>query len=132
MGHNPDTMTNNQTIQSVGEEIGITHDLEQIFAEGYDLIFVVLGESYLIASESALNSIPDDVRAFAFAAEGNRDLIGDCRWIPATEEERAHFATVWTELRGRQFREFADNIDSGDDLRGIDADGVHEYSLDRD
>lgn len=129
LGRNVDTMTNSETIESVGEEIEIPRDLEQIFAEGYDFLFVILGGSYLVASECALNSIPDDISAFAFAAEGNRDLIGDCQWIPATEEERAELETVWTELRGRQFRKFVEDIDSVRDLSGLDATAVHELSL---
>lgn len=131
MGYTPEELTNNDTLKMVAKEKGIPSDLEQWLSNGYDVVFVILGESYLIAIEEALSSIPAGTEAFAFAAKGNRQLIGGCEWVPATEQERSYFNTLWTELRGRQFKEFVENIDSRVVLQQLDADSVHERSLNR-
>lgn len=131
MGYAPEQLTKKETLRAVAKEKSIPSDLERWPSKGYDIAFVVLGESYLIAAEEALSSIPKGTRAFAFAAKGNRHLIGDCEWIPSTEEERAHFGTVWIELRGRQLRELAENLEPGIDLNERDAEKLHALSLNR-
>ncbi|WP_276279276.1 hypothetical protein [Halorussus caseinilyticus] len=105
-----DTMTNNELVAAVGREKNIPQDLRQIFAEGYDLVFVALGTKYLIAAQEALTSLPEETNALAFASNGSKEYIGDCYWIPATEEERGHFGTTWLELRGRELLSLAENV----------------------
>lgn len=129
LGYDPEELTKKETLRAVANEKSIPNDLERWLSKEYDIVFVVLGESYLIAAEEALSSIPRGAKAFAFAAKGNRHLIGDCEWIPSTEEERSHFKTVWMELRGRQFRELVDTLESIDDIRRSKVDRLHKLSL---
>ncbi|MGB9987448.1 hypothetical protein [Salarchaeum japonicum] len=105
-----DTMTNNELVAAVSREKNIPQDLRQILAEGYDLVFVILGTKYLIAAQEALASVPEETTAFAFASKGSKKFIGDCYWIPATEEERSRLGTTWLELRGRELLTLAQNI----------------------
>lgn len=131
MGYDPEELTKKETLRAVANEKSIPNDLERWLSKEYDIVFVVLGESYLIAAEEALSSIPNETKAFAFAAKGNRHLIGDCEWFPSTEQERSHFETVWIELRGRQFRELAGNLEPDNDLGVQNAEKLHALSLDR-
>ncbi|WP_197075931.1 hypothetical protein [Halostagnicola sp. A56] len=103
-------MTNNELVAAVSREKSIPQDLRQIFAEGYDLVFVALGTKYLIAAQEALTSLSEETAAFAFASKGSREYIGDCYWIPATETERGQLGTTWLELRGRELLTLAQNI----------------------
>lgn len=131
MGYDPEDLTKRETLRAVANEKSIPTDLERWLSKGYDIVFVILGESYLIAAEQALSPIPEGTEAFAFAAKGNRHLIGDCEWIPSTEEERSHFETAWTELRGLQFQEFVKNIGPDIDLNDVNRELIHNLSLSR-
>ncbi|WP_205254524.1 MULTISPECIES: hypothetical protein [Halorussus] len=112
-------MTNNELVAAVSREKNIPQDLRQIFAEGYDLVFVALGTKYLIAAQEALTSIPEEATAFAFTSKGSKEFIGDCYWIPATEAERSHLGTTWLELRGRELLTLAGNIEDQHDLEQV-------------
>ncbi len=103
-------MTNNELIDAVSREKNIPQDLRQILAKGYDLVFIALGTKYLIAAQDALASVPEETTAFAFASKGSKKFIGDCYWMPATEEERSRLGTTWLELRGRELLTLAQNI----------------------
>ncbi len=131
MGYAPEELTKKKIPRAVATEKSIPSDLKRYLSKGYDIVFVVLGKSYLIAAEEALSSIPMGTKALAFAAKGNRHLIGGCEWIPSTEEERSHFGTVWMELRGRQFRELAGNLEPDIDLSVQGAEKLHALSLGR-
>jgi len=101
-GLDVEEMTNNELVAAVSREKNIPQDLRQIFAEGYDLVFIALGTKYLIAVQEALTSLPEETAGFAFASKGSKEFIGDCYWIPATETERSHLDTTWLELRGKE------------------------------
>ena len=91
---------------------------------------MVLGEDYLNAAGSSLSSIPEDCTAFAFAAEGTRDLIGNCQWVPSTETERDALSTTWTQVKGYQLKNVADNVVLADDLLNLEnAASVRKNSL---
>ncbi|GGN98111.1 hypothetical protein [Haloarcula pellucida] len=111
-----DTMTNNELVAAVSRAKNIPQDLRQILAEGYDSVFVALGTKYLIAVQEALASVPEETTAFAFASKGSKKFIGDCYWIPATEEERSRLGTTWIELRGRELLNLAQNIENQQQL----------------
>ncbi|MFB6198107.1 MAG: DUF6884 domain-containing protein, partial [Halobacteriaceae archaeon] len=87
-GYDIDDLTNDETIQAVGHEMGIPQAFTDVLNHEYDILFVVLGEAYLLSVTDALTEIPDQTTAYAFAAEGTKDLIGDCEWVPATKTER--------------------------------------------
>lgn len=119
MGLAVDELTNNELVEAVGRKKNIPQDLGQILADGYDLVFVVLGTKYLVASREALTAIPDDTTAFAYASEGAKEFIGDCYWIPATETERSRFGTTWLELRGKELLALAEHIGGLQHLKRI-------------
>lgn len=96
-------MTNNETIRAVGREKRIPHEFRETVTQGYDLLFVILSESYLLSVADALTDIPNQTTAFAAASNGSKHLIGDCHWIPATDTEHQALETTWMELRGREF-----------------------------
>lgn len=130
MGYDPDSLTQQEQVQRVARELGIPDEIEEALKDGIDVAFVVLGEDYLNAAGSSLSSIPEDCRAFAFAAEGNRDLIGECQWVPSTETERDALGTTWTQVKGYQLKNVADNVASADDLLNLEnAASVREKSL---
>ena len=130
MGYNPDALTKAEQKQVVAEELGIPTDVEQFLENQYDIGFVVLGENYLHATGSALSSIPSKTTAFAFAAEGNRDLLGDCLWVPSTDTEREAHGTTWMQVKGRQLRTVADAVETAEDLIELnDPKTVRELSL---
>lgn len=106
-GHDVDSLTNNETIQAVGCEKGIPQKFRKTLNRGYDILFVVLSEPYLLSVANALTDIPAGTTAYAFASNGSKQYIGDCQWIPATETERQLLETTWMELRGRQLRTIA-------------------------
>ena len=110
MGYEVDELTGDETLQAIGREKGISQDLERVLAEGYDLVFVVLGRRYLLSVTEALQNIPEDTTALAFAAKGSRGLIGGCTWVPATEEERQEYGTTFMRLRGFILRTLAENL----------------------
>ncbi|MFC4247858.1 hypothetical protein ACFOZ7_13000 [Natribaculum luteum] len=118
-GLDAEELTNNGLVAAVSREKNIPQDLRQIFAEGYDLVFVALGTKYLIAAQEALTSLPEETAAFAFASKGSREYIGDCYWIPATESERSQLGTTWLELRGRELLTLAQSIVNQQDLERI-------------
>ena len=130
MGYNPETLTRAEQRQVVGKELGISTGVERLLANEYDIMFVVLGEDYLHATGSSLSTVPDETTAFAFAAKGTRDLIGDCRWVPSTDRERAAHGTTWMQVKGRQLRTVADNVETAEDLASLeDPATVRELSL---
>lgn len=130
MGYDPETLTKAEQRQVVAEELGIPTDVERSLANEYDIAFVVLGEDYLHATGSSLSSVPDETTAFAFAAKGTRDLIGDCQWVPSTDRERAAHGTTWMQVKGRQLRTVADNVETAEDLASLeDPATVRERSL---
>lgn len=118
-GLDVEEMTNNELVAAVSRGKNIPQDLRQIFAEGYDLVFVALGSKYLIAAQEALTLLPEETAAFAFASKGSKEFIGDCYWIPATETERSHLGTTWLELRGRELLMLAQNIEDQQHLEQL-------------
>lgn len=118
-GLDVEEMTNNELIAAVSREKNIPQNLRQIFAEGYDLVFVALGTKYLIAAQEALTSLPEETAGFAFASKGSKEFIGDCYWIPATESERSQLGTTWLELRGRELLTLAQSIENQQDLERV-------------
>ncbi|WP_254279970.1 DUF6884 domain-containing protein [Haloarcula marina] len=119
-GYTVGDLTNAETIQAVGREKGIPQALEETLANEYDLVVVVLGKSYLLALDDALETIPETTTAVAFAAAGNNHLLGACHWHPATETERAALETTWTRLRGLLLREIAASATEADLKRAIE------------
>lgn len=129
-GHEPEALTKAEQRNVVGEELGIPIDIEHTLDNSYDLAFVLLGEDYLYATGSSLSTIPDETTAFAFAPEGNRHLIGDCRWIHSTDTERDAHGTTWMQVKGRQFRTLVDSVATAEDLLRLDdPENVRELSL---
>lgn len=130
LGYDPSELTRAQRIETVAEELGIPTAIEQRLANGFDLLFVVLGHDYLVATGSALSSIPDNTMAFAFAAKGTRDSIGNCQWVPSTDTERAALDTVWMEVKGRQLRNVAQNVTAREDIADLQSgERVREISI---
>lgn len=128
-GDDPSAMSKADRIQMIAGDIGIPTEIEDWLAESPDILFLVLGRDYLIAADDALSSIPDGTAAFAFAAEGTRDLIGDCEWIPSTDTEREALRTTWTKVKGSQLRNVSENVSQVDDLRALSGRGYRELSL---
>lgn len=129
MGYNPDALTHREQLLRVARELGIPNDIREVLSEGIDVAFVVLGEDYLIATDSGLTSIPEETTTFAFAAGGSRDLIGDSQWVPSTETERDVLGTTWTRVKGIQLRNVAMNV-SASNLRALrKTSTVRELSL---
>ena len=130
MGHDTDAITKAEQTQVVAEELGIRRDIEQVLAAGYDVAFVALGKKYLHAAEPALSSIPNETTAFAFAPKGNRELLGDCLWVPSTNRERDAHGTTWMQVKGRQLRTVAEDLSTDEDLSELrDPSTVRELSL---
>jgi len=129
-GLDPDQLTNPEKIQHLGTALGIPDAIERALETHPDIAFVVLGEDYLHATGSALESIPDDTTAFAFAPASTRDATGDCQWVPSTETEREALGTIWTRLKGIQLKNVAAAVDSAEYLRDIEqSDTLREMSL---
>lgn len=128
MGYNSSSMTAAEQIQTVSEELGIQQEMNQILGDGFDVAFIVLGRDYLLATGDALTEIPEGTTAFAFAAEGNRDLIGDCQWVRSSETERDALSTVWTELKGLQLRNVASSVTSAEELEQLTAERIQDIS----
>lgn len=110
-GYDVDGLTNDETIRAVGREKGIPREFGRVLNRGYDLLFVVLSEPYLLSVADVLDDIPNRTTAFAYASEGSKQLVGDCRWVPATESDREALGTTWITLRGEMFSRFASNVD---------------------
>lgn len=108
-GYDVDEQTNDETIQTVGQELGIPQDLTTLLEHGYNKVYIVLGRNYLLTVSEALENIPESTSAYAICPESSRELIGDCEWIPATEKEREELETTWMELRGRLFNQIIAN-----------------------
>lgn len=109
-GYDVDDLTNDETIQAVGREKGIPRDFSQVLNQGYDILFVVLSEPYLLSVAEALTGIPKQTTAFAFASKGSKQYIGDCHWLPATKTELQALETTWMRLRGKLFQTFAAEV----------------------
>lgn len=122
-------MSKADRIQMLAGYLGIPTAIEDWFAESPDILFVVLGRDYLLAADDGLSSIPDETAAFAFAAEGTRDLIGECEWIPSTDTEREALQTTWTKVKGSQLRNVSANVSQADDLMSLSGRGYRELSL---
>lgn len=130
MGYDPDILTQREQIRCVSRELGIPREIRGALNNGVDVAFVVLGEDYLVAADSSLSSLPRDATVFAFAAEGNRELIGDCQWVPSTEAERDALVTTWTQVKGLQLRHVAKTATTSSDIRSLqEGSTVHERSL---
>lgn len=128
-GGDPSVLTKAERIECVAADLGTPSAIEEWLNATPDVLFVVLGRDYLLATATALSSIPADTTAFAFAAGGSRDLIGDCQWVPSTETERASIGTTWTRLKGRQLRNVARQITTADDLVGRTEEELHKMSI---
>lgn len=129
MGYDTTSMTAAEQIQTVAKELNIPQELKGIITGGFDIAFIVLGGDYLLATGGALSTFSDDTTAYAFAPEGNRNLIGDCQWIPSSATEREALNTVWTELKGRQLRNIAHRIPNVQTLEQQTAERVRDMSL---
>ena len=128
-GRDPTSLTKTEQIRVVSNMLRIPTAVKKWFGRSPDVLFVVLGGDYLIAANSALSEIPDKTAAFAFAAEGTRERIGECRWVPSTDTERAALETTWTRVKGIQLRNVAGAISSAAELSTLSSDGVRELSL---
>lgn len=128
-GHDPASLTKAERTQVVARELGIPTAIEEWLDRSPDILFVVLGQDYLIAADSALSEIPDETAAFAFAANGTREQIGRCRWIPSTDTERAALQTTWTRVKGVQLRNVAETVSSVCELSTLSSEAVRELSL---
>jgi hypothetical protein len=122
-------MSKADRIQMLAGYLGIPTAIEDWLAESPDILFVVLGRDYLLAADDGLSSISDETAAFAFAAEGTRDLIGECEWIPSTDTEREALQTTWTKVKGSQLRNVSANVSQADDLMSLSGRGYRELSL---
>lgn len=131
LGYDPAAMTRAKRIRAVADELAIGTDIEARMADEFDVAFVLLGRDYLLATRTALSSVPEETIAFAFAAEGNRSLIGDCEWVPSTETERAVLGTTWTQVKGCQLRNVANNTIGIDHLTDLTSETVRELSVQR-
>ena len=130
MGYDPDTLTQREQIRRASNELGIPDDIWEALNSGIDVAFIVLGEDYLTAAESSLSAVPGETTAFAFAAKGSRDLIGDCEWVPSTETERDALGTTWTRVKGVQLRNVVRNVANQSQLRSLhEPSTVREMSL---
>lgn len=127
-GYEVESPTNDETIRAVGREKGIPREFGRLLNRGYDLLFVVLSRPYLLSVAGALDEIPDQTEAFAFASKRSKQLVGDCRWVAATESERESLETTWIELRGEMFSTFATNVDE-QQLREVQSDSNLVQSL---
>jgi hypothetical protein len=107
MGHDPRSLTIDETRRTVGRELNLPNDMKQELASGYDLVFIVLSEPYLVAVADALVEVPDGTTVLAFASKGSKPHIGDAYWVPATGDIRAELGTTWFELRGKLLHELA-------------------------
>jgi len=112
MGHDPSTLTIDETRRAVGRELNLPADLKVGLAEGYDLVFVTLSEPYLVATGDAFTELPDGTSVFVFASKGSRSYVGDAYWVPATEDVRASLGTTWFELRGELLWKLSENVDA--------------------
>lgn len=131
-GYDSGELTKAERIETVAGELGIPTALEQTLDARFDVMFVALGQDYLISTGSALSSIPDQTTAFAFAPKGSRDQIGNCQWIPSTETERDALNTLWTKVKGRQLRNVANSITAAEDLLDLHStESIRERSLRR-
>lgn len=109
-GYDVDELTNDETIQAVGQEKRIPQDFRESLSRGYDVLFVLLSEPYLLTITEVLTNIPDRTMAFVFAPKGSKHLIGGCNWVPATDTERKALETTRMKLKGMLFREFASQV----------------------
>ena len=128
-GHDPDSLTRAEQLRALAGELGLVEDVRDWLDGGYDLLFVLLGKEYLQAVEPALEDLPDRTAAFAFAAGGTRELIGECAWVPATDDERAALGTTWTRLKGEQLWNLACAVSSPGELAGLHADRIRYLSV---
>lgn len=128
-GRDPGSLTKAERIQVVARELGIPTAIEEWFDREPDILFVVLGRDYLIAADSTLSGIPDETVAFAFAANGTRELIRECRWVPSTDTERAELQTTWTRVKGVQLQNVAETVSSVNELSTLSSEAVRELSL---
>jgi hypothetical protein len=127
LGYDPDDLTKAERIQAVADKLGIPRDIEKCLTDSPDVMFVVLGEKYLLSVGSAFSSIPDTTTAFAFAPKGTRNLIEECQWVPSTETEREAMGTTHMELKGCQLRNVASNLTSVTEVQS--AEDIREISL---
>lgn len=128
-GHDPEALTQAEQLRVLAEELGVIDDVRAWLDRGFDLVFVLLGKAYLQAVEPALEGVPEGTAAFAFAPKGNRELIGDCAWVPATDTERAAVGTTWTRLKGEQFWNLACAVSSPGELAGLEAGRIRDLSV---
>lgn len=127
----PESLTKRQRLATLGHELGIPSDIKAWLRDGeFDMVLVLLGKEYLSATGDALDHIPAETQAYAFAPRGSRELIGECGWVPSVESDRAAFGTTHMELKGKQLRALAENLTSSDELAAIQsAEELHERSL---
>lgn len=111
MGHDPGSLTIDETRRTVGRELNLPNDVKRELAGGHDLVFIILSEPYLVATADALVEVPDGTTVLAFASKGSKPYIGDAYWVPATGDIRAELGTTWFELRGKLLHELAAGID---------------------
>jgi hypothetical protein len=127
-GRDPASLTKAERIQVVARELRIPTAIGEWLDRSPDVLFVVLGQDYLIAADSALLEIPDQTAAFAFAANGTREQIGQCRWVPSTDTERAALQTTWTRVKGMQLRNVAETVSSVSELSTLSSEAVRELN----
>ena len=131
-GRDPTSLTKIEQIRVVSNMLRIPTAIKEWLDRNPDVLFVVLGGDYLIAANSALSEIPDETAAFSFAANGTRERIGDCRWVPSTDTERATLRTTWTRVKGMQLRNVAENVSSISELSSLSSEAVRELSTESD
>lgn len=128
-GRDPASLTKAERIQAVSRMLRIPTAIVEWLGRSPDVLFVVLGGDYLITADSALSEFPDETAAFSFAANGTRERIGNCRWIPSTDMERAALRTTWTRVKGMQLRNVAENVSNASELSSLSSEALRELSL---
>lgn len=113
LGHDPEALTADETRRAVGRKMNLPEDLRKTL-DGYDLAFVVLGQSYLVTVSEVLSELPDEVTVVAFASKGAREYIGDAHWLPATGDVRAALGTKWFSLKGELLGGLSESVDESE------------------
>jgi hypothetical protein len=112
MGNNQTSLTHDEARRVVGRKMGMPGDLRESFGSGYNLVFIVLSEPYLVAVSEALETIPDGLTVIAFASKGSKEYLGEAYWAPATSEVRAALESDNFRLKGELLERVSDEIDA--------------------
>lgn len=110
-GHDPEALTVAETRQAVAREMNLPGDLIDALNGGYDVVFLVLSESYFAAIAEALKDLPEDLTAFAIASDGSAPYVGEAHRIAANGSTREQLDTSWFRLRGELLQSLSEDVD---------------------